>query len=131
MYANPGRTDATATGAGVVKRLVPVAVVGVAAFAGMATAIVGGHAGFKAVYYAFVFGLLGAGGLLAVTREEPIRLVYFALLLGFPVANALVPPGRVGLKIFDVVSIFAALALLVKFASAAAGQGSRCATGGQ
>lgn len=98
----------------VVSWLLPVAVVAVAVFAGTATAVVAGRAGMKAVYYAAVFGALGIGALIALTRDEPLRLGWLALLLGFPIANALVPPGRIGLKIFDVVMIATALVLIVQ-----------------
>jgi O-antigen ligase len=86
--------------------LLPLGVVMVAVFAGLATAVVAGRAGMKAVYYAAVFGALGIGALIALTRDEPVRLGWLALFLGFP--------GRIGLKIFDVVMITIALILLVQ-----------------
>lgn len=94
--------------------IVPLLVLGVAVAAGMATAVVGGRAGDKSIYYALVFGALGAGGILAVTRDEPLRLAYFLLLLCLPIVNLLVPPGRFGITIFDAVTLAAAVILIGK-----------------
>ena len=83
-----------------------------AAFAGMATAIIGSLAGYRAIYYIAVFGLLVAGGLVAVTRREPLRFVFLALIACFPVAYAAVPPGRLGYTVFDAVMVALTIGLI-------------------
>ena len=83
-----------------------------AAAAGMMTALVGSLAGPRAIYYAAIFGLILAGALVALTRREPLRFVFFALILCFPIASAEVPPGRFELSVFDVVAVLLAVGLL-------------------
>jgi O-antigen ligase len=83
-----------------------------AATAGMATAVVGSLAGYRAVYYIAVFGLIVAGGIVAATRREPLRFVFLALIACFPVAYAAVPPGRLGYTVFDVVMVALMIGLI-------------------
>ena len=85
-----------------------------AAFAGMATAVIGSLAGYRAIYYAAIFGLIVAGGLAAATRREPLRFVFLALIACFPVVYAVVPPGRWGYTVFDVVMITLSIGLIGK-----------------
>src|SRR6266481_8843543 len=96
----------------------------VAALAGIATAIVGSLAGTRAVYYVAVLALIGVTSMVAVTRREPLRFVFLALIVCFPIAAALVPPGRFGLTVFDVVMIALAIGLIWKkvFAFSAASE---------
>jgi O-antigen ligase len=83
-----------------------------AALAGMMTAVVGSMAGTRAIYYAAVFGLIVIGALVAVTRREPLRFIFLALILAFPIASAEVPPGRFEITVFDVVMTLLMLGLL-------------------
>ena len=92
----------------------PVMVLAAAAFAGMATAVVGTLSGYRAVYYVAVFGLFVVGGIVAVTRTEPLRFTFLTLIACFPVAGALVPPGRLGLSVFHMVMIALTIALIGK-----------------
>lgn len=94
-----------------------------AAFAGMATAVVGSLAGYRAVYYVVVFGLFVAAALVAMTRREPLRFIFFALIACLPVAFALVPPGRMGVTVFDLVMVALTIGLIGRrvFASTPAG----------
>jgi O-antigen ligase len=80
-----------------------------AVLAGAATAIVATHAGTRAIYYVAILGLLAIGGMVMVTRKEPLRFGFLALIACFPVASALVPPGRFGITVFDGVMILLAV----------------------
>src|SRR6266850_6133128 len=73
-----------------------VGVLAIAVLAGMATAVAGSLAGYRAIYYVAVFGLIVIGGIVAVTRAEPLRFVFLALIACFPIASAPVPPARFG-----------------------------------
>jgi O-antigen ligase len=84
---------------------VTVALAGMAAFAGMATAIIGGMAGYRAIYYVAVLAFFAAGGLVAFTRKEPLRFAFLALIVCFPIAAAEVPPGRFELAVFHAAMI--------------------------
>jgi O-antigen ligase len=76
-----------------------------AALAGMATAVVGSAAGLRTIYYVAVFGFIAVAGLVAVTRAEPLRFVFLALIACFPIAAAAVPPARFGFAVFHVVML--------------------------
>lgn len=91
-----------------------VLVAAVSASAGLVTAIVGSLAGYRAIYYVAVFALIVTGTIVAVTRREPLRFVFLTLIACFPVAAAEVPPGRIGLTIFDVVVIALTIGLVGK-----------------
>jgi O-antigen ligase len=93
------------------------ATLGLAAFAGMATTVAGDRYGLKAAYYLAIVGAIGAGALFAATRKEPVRFVFLCLVVSLPFANALVPPGRIGITVFDVVMSMLALALVAKAAT--------------
>ena len=84
----------------------------VALLAGMVTAVAGSMADYRAIYYVAVFGFIVLGGIVALTRPEPVRFVFLALIACFPIANAIVPPGRIGLSVFDVTMVALALALI-------------------
>jgi O-antigen ligase len=83
-----------------------------AAVAGMATVFSATLFGDRAAYYIAFFGLIGACALLAATRKEPMRFIFLALIAALPIASALVPPGRLGLTVFDVVMIVLAIGLV-------------------
>lgn len=104
--------------------VLPVVVLTTGVMAGVVTATVGSRAGDRAIYYAAILGLIVIGGIVAVTRREPLRFVFLALIASFPIASALVPPGRLGLTIFDMVVIALAIALIGKklLASSTAGE---------
>src|SRR6185436_4284544 len=70
------------------------AIAAMAAFAGLAIAVIGGMAGNRAIYYVAVLALLSIGGLITVTRKEPLRFAFLALIACFPIAAAEIPPGR-------------------------------------
>jgi len=92
----------------------PVAVSMTAALAGMATALAGSLAGYRALYYVAVFALIIVAGMVAMTRREPLRFAFLALIVCFPIAAAEMPPGRLGLTIFDAVMIALAIGLIGK-----------------
>src|SRR5262245_32522012 len=92
----------------------PVMVLGAAVLAGLATAVIGNQAGDRAIYYIAVFGCSLIGGVIALTREEPLRFIFFALILCFPISAALVPPGRLGMTVHDVVMLALAVGLIGK-----------------
>ncbi len=109
IFRRPDFPDATAA------PLVLLALVlATAVLAGMATAVIGSLAGYRSLYYVVVFGLIVAGAIVAVTRAEPLRFVFLALTLSLPIANALVPPGRIGLTVFDVVMVALTIGLVGK-----------------
>jgi O-antigen ligase len=95
-----------------------------AVFAGMVTAVVGNQADYHAIYYVAVFALAIVGCVVAVTRAEPLRFAFLALILCFPVGNAPVPPGRLGLTVFTVAMFVLMVGLIGKklFASPTANQ---------
>ena len=95
-----------------------------AVLAGMATAVVGSLAGTRAVYYVAILGLIAVGGIVTVTRREPLRFAFLALIVGLPLAAAQVPPGRLGLTVFDVVMLVLTIGLLGRkvMATSAAGE---------
>lgn len=99
------------------------AVLAAAALAGMVTAVIGSLAGYRSLYYIAVFGLIVLGGIVAATRAEPLQFVFLVLIIFLPVANALVPPGRFGLTVFDVVMVALAIGLIGKKLSAVPGAG--------
>jgi O-antigen ligase len=85
-----------------------------AAFAGLATAVIGGMAGYRAVYYVAVFSVLVVGGLVTLTRREPLRFAFLALIVCFPIAAAALPPGRFGIDVFHAVMLLLAIGLIGK-----------------
>lgn len=89
-----------------------------AAVAGVAVVWSGNAFGERAAYFIAVFGSIGAATLIAATRKEPLRFVFLALIVALPITNALVPPGRLGLNMFHVVTLFLLLGLLVQRATA-------------
>ena len=101
--------DASANGQ---RAMLAVLFVTTAAVAGIATVLSGNLFGDRAAYYIAFFGLIGAAILVAATRKEPLRFVFLALIAAFPIASALVPPGRLGLTVFDVVMLILAIALI-------------------
>jgi O-antigen ligase len=92
--------------------LLLVVVLAGAAVAGMMTAFVGSMAGARAIYYAAVFGLIVVGGMVAVTRREPVRFVFLALIAGLPLVSMEVPPGRLEITVFDAVMVSLMIALV-------------------
>lgn len=92
----------------------PLLVLGLAgaALAGMAIALVGQVAGLRTIYYVAILGLIAAGFLVTMTREEPLRFAFFAMIVCFPIASAVVPPGRFNLAVFDVAMTLLAIWLV-------------------
>jgi O-antigen ligase len=89
----------------------PIMGVVAAVFAGTATAVVASMVGYRAVYYVAILGLIAVGGIVTVTRREPLRFAFLALIAGLPIAAYQVPPGRLGFMVFDVVMIALTLGL--------------------
>jgi O-antigen ligase len=85
-----------------------------AALAGMATAVVGSVAGLRTIYYVAIFGVIAAGMIVTMTRDEPLRFAFLALIVCLPVASAAVPPGRLTLTVFDAVMAVLAVWLVGK-----------------
>ncbi len=101
--------DASANGQ---RAMLTLLLVTTAAVAGIVIAWSGNTFGERAAYYVAFFGLIGAGTLVAATRKEPLRFVFLALIAASPIAAALVPPGRLGLTVFDVVMLVLTIALI-------------------
>ncbi len=101
-------------GATAASLVVPALVLVAGLLAGMVTAVIGSLAGERAIYYVAVFGLIVFGGIVAVTRTEPLRFVFLALIACFPIADVIVPPGRLGLTVFPVVMIALTMGLIGK-----------------
>lgn len=85
-----------------------------AALAGMVTAVAGNVAGDRVIYYGAVLSLLILGGIVVVTRMEPQRFAFLALIVCFPIAGATIPPGRFGLTVFNVTMLALAIGLIGK-----------------
>lgn len=98
--------------------------VAIAVFAGLATAVVGGMAGYRSIYFVSVFALFAGGALVTLTRQEPLRFAFLALIFCFPVAAAQIPPGRFGIIAFHAVMTVLTIGLvgtrLTRSAAAAA-----------
>jgi O-antigen ligase len=86
----------------------------VALVVGMTTALIGSEAGYRSVYYVAVLALVGLAAMLAATRKDPLRFAFLALIACFPLASAEVPPGRLGLAVFDVAMILLGIGLVLK-----------------
>src|SRR5258708_36782299 len=80
--------------------VLPVIVLATAVLAGMVTALVGTMAGERAIYYVAVFGLIVIGEREPVTRRDPVRFVFLALIVCFQLAAPLGPPGRLRPNVF-------------------------------
>jgi O-antigen ligase len=104
--------------------VLPVLALVTAVLAGMVTAVVGSQAEYRAIYYVAVFALVAIGGMLAVTQAEPLRFIFLASIVCFPIASAPVPPARLGFSVFDVTIIALTVGLIGKklFAAPAASQ---------
>ena len=85
-----------------------------AAFAGVCVAVAGAAAGTRAIYYFAILGAIAIGGLVAVTRREPLRFAFLSLLAVLPLAEAPVPPGRLGVNVFDATMLAIALLLVAR-----------------
>jgi O-antigen ligase len=94
--------------------LVGAALVGMAVFAGLATAALGSMAGHRAIYYVAVLVVFVIGGLVTLTRKEPLRFAFLALIVLFPIASAEIPPGRFELTVFHAVMSALAIGLIWK-----------------
>lgn len=92
----------------------PAVVIAIAALAGLFSAMAGAMAGYRAIYYLAVFGLVAVGAGIALTRPEPLRFSFLLLIILLPLTNILVPPGRLGFTVFDVASVLLTLGLLLR-----------------
>lgn len=93
---------------------VTLAVIAIAVLAGALTAMTGSLAGVRAIYYV---GLPAAALLalaIAVSRPEPLRFLFLALIAVLPLANFTVPPGRLRLTAFDVATVALALGFVLR-----------------
>jgi O-antigen ligase len=112
--------SANILGATVNSSVLPVAVLvtavlaGMAVFAGMVTAVVGNMAGYRAIYYVAVLVLFVIGGLVTLTRREPLRFAFLALIVCFPIAAAAIPPARFDLTLFHAVMVALTIGLIGK-----------------
>jgi O-antigen ligase len=66
-------------------------------------AVIATDFGERSIYYLATAALAGAVAFVMWTRKEPLRLVFLIVIAGFPLASALIPPGRFGLSVFDAV----------------------------
>ena len=57
--------------------------------------------GITAIYYLLALVLLIFIPLIVITRDHPMQYMLYALLIGLPVVAFIVPPGRLGVSIFD------------------------------
>jgi hypothetical protein len=76
------------------------ALAAMALLAGIAAAIIGNMAGYRAIYYVAVLVLYSIVGLVTLTRREPLRFAFLASIVCYPVAAAAIPPERLGLAVF-------------------------------
>ncbi len=101
--------DASANGQ---RAMLALLLVTTAAVAGIATVFSGNLFGERAAYYVAIFGVIGAATLLAATRKEPLRFVFLVLFAALPITSIFVPPGRLGLTVFDVIMLFLTIAFV-------------------
>jgi O-antigen ligase len=85
-----------------------------AAFAGVVVAVAGTAAGTRAIYYLAILGAIAIGGLVALTRREPLRFAFLSLLAVLPMVEAPVPPGRLGMNVFDATLLAIAMVLVAR-----------------
>jgi O-antigen ligase len=100
-----------------------------AALAGTVTAYLGSAADTRAIYYVGVLGLIGAGALVAITRPEPLRFIFLAMVVFLPIATVAVPPARFEITVFDVAATVLAIGLVGKRLSSVAESGPLFPTG--
>ncbi|HTQ36891.1 MAG TPA: O-antigen ligase family protein [Steroidobacteraceae bacterium] len=84
-----------------------------AVLAGGLAAVAGAAAGTRAIYLLAVPGCLAIAGALVLTRPQPLRFAFLAILALLPFADIAVPPGRWNLTVFDVASLVLAAGLLL------------------
>jgi O-antigen ligase len=92
--------------------LMLVAVV-MALVAGSVTALAGSIAGTRAVYLVAVPSVLAIAAGFALTRSQPLRVAFLVLMAVLPFVSMLVPPGRLGLTVFDVATLVLTAGLLL------------------
>jgi O-antigen ligase len=92
-----------------------------AAFAGLMLALVATAFGERTVYFLATAAVGGGGALVALTRREPLRFMFLALLCGLPLASALVPPGRFGVTVFDAAMLVLTIGLVGRYVTAERG----------
>src|SRR6185436_12354564 len=108
----PGTTaDSSAPRAAV---LIAAVLAGIGVLAGIATAVIGNMAGLRAIYYVFVLLLFTIGGLVTLTRREPLRFAFLALLVCLPIAAAQIPPGRLELTLFHAAMVVLTIGMIGK-----------------
>jgi O-antigen ligase len=90
------------------------ALAAMALLAGMAVAVIGNMVGYRAIYYVAVLVLFSIGGLVTLTRREPLRFAFLASIVCFPVAAAVIPPERLGLTVFHAGMVALAIGLIGK-----------------
>lgn len=111
--ANILGTTADSSGPSAVVLIVTV-LAGMAILAGMATAVIGNAAGSRAIYYVAVLLLFSIGGLVTLTRKEPLRFAFLALVVCSPIAAAQIPPGRLELTLFHAAMVALTIGLIGK-----------------
>jgi hypothetical protein len=77
--------------------------------------------GERTVYFLATAAVGGGGALVALTRREPLRFMFLALLCGLPLASALVPPGRFGVTVFDAAMLVLTIGLVGRYVTAERG----------
>ncbi|HWL62101.1 MAG TPA: O-antigen ligase family protein [Steroidobacteraceae bacterium] len=89
------------------------AAMAVALVAGSVTALAGSMAGTRAVYLVAVPSILALGAAFALTRPQPLRVAFLVLMAVLPFVSMLMPPGRLGLTVFDVATLLLTIGLLL------------------
>ena len=86
-----------------------VAVGCISAFFGLFIAYFCYVTGYAAIYYLLALVLIILLPLIVMTRDDPTHFAFTALLVGLPVIPFIVPPGRLGVSIFDYSMLFVLL----------------------
>lgn len=89
------------------------AAIAAALVAGAITALAGSMAGTRAVYLVTVPCILAIAAGIALTRTQPLRFAFLVIVALLPFVAILMPPGRLGLTVFDVASLLLAVGLLL------------------
>ncbi len=87
---------------------------GLSGFFGLVAAYLGYFADIKALYYVVALGFIIAVPFVVLSRENPARFTFTALLVGLPAVAFIVPPGRLGITVFDYGMLFLLMATLWK-----------------
>lgn len=90
---------------------------GLAVFCGLFSAVIVDLAGVRALYYVAALVLVVFSGFVLVLSRQRESLIFTVSFLGLPIIATILPPGRLGVSIFDVMMLLVALVYFSRFVS--------------